>query len=114
MLVRADSRHQKTRVWQSAFGQELSCPLPRDQAQVVHGYTLGFLEASPILRKEISAMTENETRLRNGVVIGTHANSFWSIHGRTLLAAVFDESSTWRDEASANRMKKVADPVGSN
>ncbi len=56
-------------------------------------------------------MTENETRLRNGVVIGTHANS---IHGRTLLAAVFDESSIWRDEASANRMKKVADPVGSN
>jgi hypothetical protein len=74
----------------------------RDQALVVHGYTLGFLEASPILRKEIAEATANEIRLRNGVVIGTHANSFRSIRGRTLIAAVFDESSIWRDEASAN------------
>jgi hypothetical protein len=80
----------------------LTLAATRDQAQVVHGYTLGFLEASPILRKEISEATANEIRLRNGVVIGTHANSFRSIRGRTLIAAVFDESSIWRDEASAN------------
>jgi hypothetical protein len=80
----------------------LTLAATRDQAQVVHGYTLGFLEASPILRKEISEATANEIRLRNGVVIGTHANSFRSIRGRTLLATVFDESSIWRDEASAN------------
>jgi hypothetical protein len=54
------------------------------------------------LRKEIFEATANEIRLRNGVVIATHANSFRSIRGRTLIAAVFDESSIWRDEASAN------------
>jgi hypothetical protein len=80
----------------------LTLAATRDQAQVVHSYILGFLEASPILRKEISDATANEIRLRNGVVIGTHANSFRSIRGRTLIAAVFDESSIWRDEASAN------------
>jgi hypothetical protein len=80
----------------------LTLAATRDQAQVVHSYILGFLEASPILRKEISEATSNEIRLRNGVVIGTHANSFRSIRGRTLIAAVFDESSIWRDEASAN------------
>jgi hypothetical protein len=71
----------------------LTLAATRDQAQVVHGYMLGFLEASPILRKEIADTTANEIRLRNGVVIGTHANSFRSVRGRTLLAAVFDESS---------------------
>ena len=96
----------------------LALAATRDQAQVVHGYTLGFLEASPILRKEISEVTANEIRLQNGVVIGTHANSFRSIRGRTLLAAIFDESSVWRDESSANPdlevYRAVMPALGSN
>jgi hypothetical protein len=73
----------------------------RDQAQVVFAYIRGFLEASPILRQEIDSITTTEIRLKNGIIIGTHANSFRSIRGRTLLACIFDEVALWRDEVSA-------------
>jgi hypothetical protein len=71
------------------------------QAGVVFGYCKAFLEASPVLRGEIASTTATEIRLRSGIVIGVHANSFRSTRGRTLLACVFDECSFWRDEGSA-------------
>jgi Terminase large subunit, ATPase domain len=73
----------------------------RDQAQVVFTYIRAFLEDSPVLKQEIENVTANEIRLRNGVVIGTHANSFRSIRGRTIVACIFDEVALWRDETSA-------------
>jgi hypothetical protein len=71
------------------------------QAATVFNYCRAFLEASPVLRGEIASMTATEIRLRSGIVIGVHANSFRSTRGRTLLACVFDECSFWRDEGSA-------------
>ena len=54
-----------------------------------------------MLRREIVDVTNDEIRLRNGVVIGIHSNSFRSIRSRTLLACIFDEVSFWRDDSSA-------------
>lgn len=71
------------------------------QAQTVFEYALGFLEASPVLKREVVSSTRSEIRLRNGNVIAVHANSYRSIRGRTLLACIFDEVAFWRDEASA-------------
>lgn len=71
------------------------------QAKVVFQYCLGFIEQSPVLCKEILSTTAHEIRLKNGVIIATHPNSFRSIRGRTLLCCIFDESSFWRDETSA-------------
>jgi hypothetical protein len=73
----------------------------RDQARVVFEYIKGFFDASPVLRQEVDSVTATEIRLKNGITIATHANSFRSIRGRTLLACIFDESSMWRDENSA-------------
>jgi hypothetical protein len=73
----------------------------QSQAKVVFGYCLGFLRESPVLRQELVEATRNEIRLRNGVVIAIHSNSFRSIRGRTLLAAVLDECAFWRSEDSA-------------
>jgi hypothetical protein len=73
----------------------------RDQAKVVFNYIEGFLRASPVLCQEIANVTQTEITLRNGIVLGTHANSFKTIRGRTLLAVIFDEISSWRDELSA-------------
>jgi hypothetical protein len=72
-----------------------------EQARVVFGYVRAFLIESPILAGEIGETTANEIRLKNGVVLAVHANSFRTIRGRTLLAAIFDEVSFWRDETSA-------------
>jgi hypothetical protein len=73
----------------------------RDQAQVVFDYIRGYLEASPVLAQEVYDLTRTEIRLRNGVTIAVHANSYRTVRGRTLLACVFDETAFWRDESSA-------------
>jgi hypothetical protein len=73
------------------------------QAKVVFHYALGFIEASPVLRRELyGAPTQYEIRLRNRVTIATHPNSYRSVRGRTILTAILDEASFFRDEASAS------------
>jgi hypothetical protein len=72
-----------------------------EQANVVFGYTLAFLQNSPALSKEVASSTRNEIRLKNGIVIAVHANSFRSVRGRTLVACIMDEVSFWRDDTTA-------------
>ncbi len=73
----------------------------RAQAQIVRDYALGYLEASPVLRGEIAEVTNDEIRLRNGVVICTLVNDFRTLRGRTLLLAIVDEAAFLRDETSS-------------
>jgi hypothetical protein len=72
-----------------------------DQARTVFHFVRGFLEASPTLRREVTDIGRQEIRLRNGVIIAVHSNSFRTVRGRTLIAAIFDETAFWRDETSA-------------
>jgi hypothetical protein len=71
------------------------------QAQTVFQYALGFLEASEVLRREIASVTATEIRLRSGIVIAVHPNSFRTLRGKSLLCCVMDEVSMWRSEESA-------------
>jgi hypothetical protein len=71
------------------------------QAQTAFEYVRGFLDASPALTKEVVAANRSEITLRSGIVIAVHSNSFRTVRGRTLVAAVFDEVAFWRDETSA-------------
>jgi phage terminase large subunit-like protein len=57
-----------------------------EQSKVALSYCQAFLESSPVLRQEIEDVTANETRLKNGIVVATHPNSFRSIRGRTCAA----------------------------
>jgi hypothetical protein len=72
-----------------------------EQARVVFGYCLAFLRESPVLRREVVETTRGEIRLRNGIVIAVHSNSFRTVRGRTLCACIFDETAFWRDDTSA-------------
>jgi len=72
-----------------------------DQARTVFGFVKGFLEASPTLRREVLDIGRLEIKLRNGVIIAVHSNSFRTVRGRTLCACIFDEVAFWRDETSA-------------
>jgi hypothetical protein len=72
-----------------------------DQAKTVFEYALAFLQASPVLRQEVVDATRSEIRLRNGIVVAIHPNSFRTIRGRTLVACIFDEVAFWRSEESA-------------
>jgi hypothetical protein len=72
-----------------------------DQANTVFGYVRGFLEASPALQREVASVKRHEIELKNGIVVAVHSNSFRTVRGRTLVAAVFDEVAFWRDETSS-------------
>jgi hypothetical protein len=82
-------------------GMVLVLAASQEQAKIVFSYALAFLRQSPVLALEIEEATRNEIRLRSGVVIAIHSNSFRTVRGRTLLACIFDEVSYWRDEGSA-------------
>lgn len=83
------------------IGTILVLAASQSQAKVVFNYCLGFLESSPILRREIESMTATEIRLRNGNCIAIHSNSHKTVRGKTLLGIIFDEVSSWRDETTA-------------
>ena len=72
-----------------------------DQARTVFNYVRGFLEASPALAREVVVIKRQEIELRNGIVIAVHSNSYRTVRGRTMVAAIFDETAFWRDESTA-------------
>ena len=82
-----------------------------EQAKVVFDYAHAFLASSPVLAKELSEATATELRLRNGIVISTHAASFRTIRGRSLVAVILDEVSFWRTEDSATPDTEVYSAV---
>jgi hypothetical protein len=72
-----------------------------EQARVCFNYTLAFLRCSDLLCGEVAETTRSEIRLKNGVTIAIHANSFRSARGRTACAIIFDEVGYWFSEATA-------------
>jgi hypothetical protein len=82
-------------------GMVLVLAMTVDQAKVVFDYTLAFLRASEVLAREVESGTRSEIRLRNGITIAVHPNSFRSVRGRTLCACIFDEVAYWRDDTTA-------------
>jgi hypothetical protein len=71
------------------------------QSKLVFSYAKGFIESSPILRQQIESIIAHEIRLKGNIVIAVHPASFRSVRGRTIVAAVLDETAYWNDEASA-------------
>jgi hypothetical protein len=92
---------QKHNLAKGETGYVLTLAATADQAKTVYSYVLGFLESSEALRREMRSVTATEVRLANNVTIGVHANSFRTIRGKSILAAVFDETAFWREESSA-------------
>jgi hypothetical protein len=76
----------------------------KGQAKGIFNFCRGFLEASPVLGQEIlpDGITADEIRLRNNITIAIHTNSFRSVRGRTIVAALVDELCFWRDETTQN------------
>jgi hypothetical protein len=92
---------QKHRLSPGEKGMCLVLASSVDQAKVVFGYVRGFLEASPALAREIAGVKRFEIDLRNGLTIAVHSNSYRTVRGRTVVAAIFDEVAFWRDESTA-------------
>ena len=74
-----------------------------EQAKVVFDYVLAFLNSSSGAAEGNQLQTtRSEIRLKNGINIAIHANSFRSVRGRTLCACIFDEVEYWRDDKTAH------------
>jgi hypothetical protein len=82
-------------------GYVLIVAASKDQCKAILGYCEGFFGASPVLSSLVAEVTQDEIRLRNGVVIAVHAANYRTIRSRTLLAVIFDETAFWRSDESA-------------
>lgn len=71
----------------------------RDQARVAFRYTLGLLEASPILSFEVESTTADTIRLRSGIEIAVATADKAAVRGRTILGVIADETAFWGGEA---------------
>lgn len=98
---------QEHRLSPGEVGTVLVLSATRSQSKTVFRYAAGFLEGAPMLAREVASITQDKIRLRSGVEIATHVNSFRSVRGRTILGCIFDEIAFWRDDASANPDKEV-------
>lgn len=74
----------------------------RDQAGVAFGYCRGMVEQSRLLSGMVERIDSNRIDFTNRTSIQVMTCNFRGIRGRTLLAAVFDESAFWRDTNAAN------------
>jgi hypothetical protein len=73
----------------------------KDQATLVRSYCEAILRSRPGLARQIEACDSESITLKSGIEIKVVANSYRSIRGPTVVAAIFDELAFWRDEASA-------------
>jgi hypothetical protein len=73
----------------------------RVQAQIIHRYIAGILEA-PLLSGKVLRHTAGEIELRGGVAIEVVTRDFRSVRGRSVCVAILDELAMWRSEDSAN------------
>jgi hypothetical protein len=69
----------------------------KQQARIVLSYIRASFLENPLLAPRVARETENGLELTNNIEILVLANNFRSIRGRTILCAIFDECSYWRD-----------------
>jgi hypothetical protein len=71
------------------------------QAGVVMNYVRAFCTECDLIHRTVIKESANEIEFNNGAVISVHQNSFRSVRGRTLAAAVLDETAFWRSDTSS-------------
>jgi hypothetical protein len=74
----------------------------RDQAKIAFDYVAALFEEIPVLKKLVRDIGSDSITLANRVVVTVSTNSYRSVRGRSILCAIFDECSFWRDDRSAN------------
>ncbi len=96
-----DPKRAKLRPGELAY--ILCLAVDKAQASIVFNYIAALFENVPTLKAMVKGEIGSDSiELKNRVVIEVHTNSYRSIRGRSVLAAIFDEVSFWRDERSQN------------
>jgi hypothetical protein len=79
-------------------GTVLVMAVDRRQAQITLEYAKALFREIPIFRALVARETADGLELTNGMALVVLANDFRSVRGRTLVAAILDEVSYWRNE----------------
>jgi hypothetical protein len=95
-----DPNAAKLRPGERAF--VLCLAVDRDQAAIQFKYISALFEEIPTLKALVRNTGSDSIELRNKVVIQVTTNSYRSIRGRSVLAAIFDEVAFYRSDESAN------------
>ena len=74
----------------------------RRQARVVLGYMVALIDSVPMLSALVERRTAEGLHLTNGVSIEAHTANFRAVRGYTVVGAICDEISFWRNEDAAN------------
>jgi len=74
----------------------------RSQAKVALGYIKAMFEDTPMLASLVDKITPEAIHLNNRVSIEVSTNSYRSVRGRTLIAALLDECAYFRSDSSAS------------
>jgi hypothetical protein len=90
---------RKPNYFRECVFSEAKCREPAVLGQKQRGHCLNGELTMSLL--EHRADKRSEIELKNGIVIAVHSNSFRTVRGRTLVAAILDEVSFWRDETTA-------------
>jgi hypothetical protein len=74
----------------------------RKQARAILEYARALIAQTQLLAPLIVSQTTESIELSNSITIEIATCSARTIRGRTVVAALLDEVSQWRDEGSAN------------
>ena len=83
----------------------------RRQAAIALRYTKELFNDASALRDLVEVERAESIDLCNSVTIEVVTNSFRSVRGRTICAAIFDETAFWRSDESSNPDSEVYEAV---
>jgi hypothetical protein len=83
----------------------------RLQARIIKDYVSAIFDATPALRKLVKDDGKEEVVLKSGISLEIKTNSYRSIRGFTVLAAILEETAFWRSELTANPDREVVNAL---
>ena len=72
----------------------------RDQAKTILDYAKALISGTPLLAHKVASESSEGVTLANGVAIEVCTCSHRTIRGRTIIAAILDEVSSWYDDTT--------------
>jgi hypothetical protein len=84
----------------------------RRGARTIMRFVTGLLQSVPMLKRQISGITQESVTLKNNIIIEIHTASFRSTRGYTILAALLDEIAFWPvDDTAAEQDTEVINAI---
>lgn len=96
--------------WRIAAGETarvLVVATSKAQAKIIKDYASALLASNAALRRRIAKEDQFSVTLSNGIEIAIATNSYRSVRGPTVVAAIFEEVAFWHSEFTANPDKEV-------